>query len=111
MPGYYGELHKDPWREVGLYLAAALRSDRDAIAFDAPFIQKSFDFYTPGLSYRKADILGGSPEGIDRVWLVRAYEGPRSRSPEFIERWGFGPGERKDFLDIEVHRFDQGDSR
>ena len=39
--------------------------------------------------------------------MIRAYAGPKSRSPEFITRWGFPESERKDFLHIEVHRFDR----
>ena len=107
LPFYYGELHKDPWREVGDHLAASFDPERDALAFDAPFIRRSFDYYSPLASYREVEILEAPPGDVQRVWLIRAYAGPKSRSPEFITRWGFPESERKDFLHIEVHRFDR----
>ncbi|MFP8874761.1 MAG: hypothetical protein VCB42_09595, partial [Myxococcota bacterium] len=107
LPLYYGELHKDPWREVVDHLAASFDPKGDALAFDAPFIQRSFDHYSPLSSYREVEILGAPPRDVQRVWLIRAYAGPKSQSPELITSWGFPERERNDFLHIEVHRFDR----
>ena len=107
LPGYYGQLHKDPWREVSRHLAASFDPQKDALAFDAPFVQRSFDHYSSLAPYREVDLFGSSPSGVNRVWLIRAYAGPKSRSPEFIENWGFLSQERSDFLHLELHRFER----
>ena len=111
LPGYYGQLHKDPWREVSRHLTASFDPQKDALAFDAPFVQRSFDHYSSLAPYREVDLFGSSPSGVNRIWLIRAYAGPQSRSPEFIESWGFLSQERSDFLHLELHRFERTPER
>ena len=109
-PGYYGEAHKDQWREAAAHVERHYSPTTDGIAFDAPFVRSSFFHYTPGLkpaleAGHGVDLLAPGRPAHQRIWLVRAYAGPRSESPERIVAWGYELEERRELVGIEVFLF------
>ncbi len=109
-PGYYREPHKDQWREAARYVEMRYSAETDAVAFDAPFIRGSFLHYAPGLrealtSQRDIDLHAAGPPDQRRIWLVRAYAGPRSKSSKRIVRWGYREMQRIELVAIEIVLF------
>lgn len=105
MPRYYEDLHKDHWRQAAAYVAPDFNPDTDAFVFDAPFVRQVFHFYAALPRYR---VIPLSPEDTfsdNRIWLVRAYAGPRSRSPEIMTEWGYDQSARWEGKNVEVFLF------
>jgi len=109
-PGYYREAHKDQWREVAEHVVSHYDPTSDGVAFDAPFVRSSFFHYAPELKPARGpasgiDLLAPTPPARQRIWLVRAYAGPRSESPERIAAWGYQLTERLELVGIELFLF------
>jgi hypothetical protein len=112
VPAYYSQPHKDQWREAARRIEEAFVANSDGIAFDAPFIRSSLLHYSPVLSEalgssKGVDVLAQAPPGQPRIWLIRAYAGPRSRSPQRIAGWGYDEVERTEMVGIEIIVFER----
>ena len=111
-PAYYSQPHKDQWREAARRVESGFVASSDGIAFDAPFVRSSLLHYSPRLrealgSSTGVDVLAESPPDHSRIWLVRAYAGPRSRSPERIAGWGYAEVARSELVAIEIVFFER----
>jgi hypothetical protein len=111
-PAYYSQPHKDQWREAARRIESGFVASSDGIAFDAPFVRSSLLHYSPRLrealgSSTGVDVLAESPPVHSRIWLVRAYAGPRSRSPERIAGWGYAEVARSELVAIEIVFFER----
>lgn len=107
MPSYYTTPHKDQWREAAAYTAAAYRPETDAFIFDAPFVNRVFGFYGPHSTTRQIPLLTREPPGDERIWLVRAYAGPVTKSHEIVSGWGYHEIARWEGTRIEVLLFER----
>ena len=109
-PHYYSHPHKDQWREAAYHVEKSYLAASDGLAFDAPFVRRPLLHYAPKLREalgpeRGIDLLAATAPDHSRIWLVRAYAGPRSRSLERIAEWGYREVERIELLEIEIALF------
>ena len=106
-PWYYGEPHKGQWREMTASVSA-LAGPGDGWVFDAPFIQRNFEFYRGEAPYRFVDLRERSQPTTERIWLVRD-EGRNSGElvPKRLAAFGYRLAERRDFRGVDAWLYER----
>ncbi|MFP6563261.1 MAG: glycosyltransferase family 39 protein [Myxococcota bacterium] len=107
LPGYYREPHKDQWRAAAAFVEAGYHPDRDVLAFDAPFIRFAFGHYAALEDPVIVSLQGDTLPAAERLWLVRAYAGPDSRSRELVAAWGYQRRSHFAARNVEVELFER----
>jgi hypothetical protein len=107
MPRYYTEPHKDQWCEAAHFVESRFQPETDAFVFDAPFIRYPFLACSTLESIFAVPPLTSADPGHARIWRVRGYTGPNSRSGERIRNWGYSTTERWQGVHVEVDLFDR----
>ena len=92
---------------AALVASAAGVDPGDVLAFDAPFIRFAFGHYAALEDPVIVSLQGDTLPAAERLWLVRAYAGPDSRSRELVAAWGYQRRSHFAARNVEVELFER----